>query len=328
MNRQPSHENGPSESRPVVAATGVAGCSETRRLLWVDADVARDGALLRTLTDGGFCVRVAHSVREGLAMAQADEHDAVIVGLKLPDIFGLTVLQRLTEGSSVPILVVSVRCAEQILAVLDRTDSPRLHDVDGASRLPENRSIALACAQLAHCETRHELITISVRALLDRQTLLVFLAVAAAVRLALTDVNAAVPTLASRMRDLIAQAAAVPPPAHPKLQQVLMEIERGATRQQERTIAKRCRVSRWYLSRLIFLQTGRHYHDWIRAVVIRAAIHPVLNTQEQFSQIAYGLGYEHLSHFDHDFNVTFGRSPRELRRIWTAELAWRDDNSL
>ena len=262
-------------------------------------------------------------------MAQADEHDVVIVGLRLPDVFGLTVLQRLTDGASVPILIVSARYAEKILSLLDRTDSQRAHGVDGASRLPENRSIALACAELTHCETRHELVVIGIRALLDRrQTLPVFLAVAAAVRLALTtDVNAAVPALASRMRDLIAQAAAVPPPPNPKLQQVLMEIERGGTRQQERTIAKRCRVSRWYLSRLMFAQTGRHYHDWIRAAVIRAAIDPVLNTEEQFSQIAYGLGYQHLSQFDHDFNVTVGRSPRELRRMWTAELARQGDNS-
>jgi DNA-binding response OmpR family regulator/methylphosphotriester-DNA--protein-cysteine methyltransferase len=321
--------------------------------LWIDDEIARDGALLRMLGEEGVRVRVAESGGEGMAMARADKHDAIIVGLKLPDMFGLTVLQRLAERTSVPVLVVSeyylepevkieamrlgaagfipkrLIGAETILALLDRHDQERSHaaHATSASRLPDSSSIACACEELAHAESRHELIAIGIRALLDRrQTLPIFLAWAGAVRLALTDATAGLPVLRSKMLDLVSQATAGPLVRHPKVQQVLAEIERGGMRQQERTLAKRYRVSRWYLSRLIFLHTGRRYHDWIRAAVIRSAIQPVLETKEQFSQIAYARGYEHLSHFDHDFTVTFGCSPRRMRRAWQSPSSRQHDN--
>jgi AraC-like DNA-binding protein len=129
------------------------------------------------------------------------------------------------------------------------------------------------------------------------------------------------------MQRLVSSAKAFTVTEHPKTQQIIREIERGGTRQQERSLAKRYNVSRWHLSRMIPRQTGRYYSDLIRAAVIRAAIAEVVETNEHFSQIAYARGYQHLSQFDHDFLVTFGCSPRDFRRTARVCAAREDHNS-
>jgi transcriptional regulator GlxA family with amidase domain len=48
---------------------------------------------------------------------------------------------------------------------------------------------------------------------------------------------------------------------------------------------------------------------------MRSAVRHVIQTSDQFSQIAYNLGYGHAGQFSHDFGEYFGLSPRQLRCV-------------
>ena len=69
--------------------------------------------LLRVALEGsGYRVFDAATGQEGLIEAAQRRPDAVVLDLGLPDMDGVTVLQRLREWSQVPVLVLSVREGE------------------------------------------------------------------------------------------------------------------------------------------------------------------------------------------------------------------------
>lgn len=73
-----------------------------------------------TLGSNGYVVRQAATAREGLAMAANHAPDAVILDLGLPDENGHTVLQKLREWFTNPILILSVQNSEaDIIKALD-----------------------------------------------------------------------------------------------------------------------------------------------------------------------------------------------------------------
>jgi two-component system KDP operon response regulator KdpE len=89
-------------------------------LLVVDDEVQIRRLLRLTLEAAGHTVREADTGRVGLSEVARRAPDAVILDLGLPDLPGLTVLQRLREWSRVPVLVLTVRAAEDDkIAALD-----------------------------------------------------------------------------------------------------------------------------------------------------------------------------------------------------------------
>ncbi len=77
--------------------------------------------LLRVCLEGnGYRVLEAATGQEGLVEAAQRPPDLVILDLGLPDLDGVTVLKRLREWSSVPVIVLSVRDREEDkIAALD-----------------------------------------------------------------------------------------------------------------------------------------------------------------------------------------------------------------
>jgi DNA-binding NtrC family response regulator len=76
------------------------------RILWIDDEIRSDDALVRLLEHEGFRIAVAGTGAEGLRLAAAGSCDAVILDLRLPDMFGLTVLERIVAANmNVPVLV-------------------------------------------------------------------------------------------------------------------------------------------------------------------------------------------------------------------------------
>ena len=75
----------------------------------------------RSLREGaGYAVDVASDGEDGLFMAQSNEYDLVILDLMLPKLDGRTVLGRLRQSSSVPVLVLTARDEkESIVALLN-----------------------------------------------------------------------------------------------------------------------------------------------------------------------------------------------------------------
>lgn len=89
-------------------------------ILVIDDEVQMRRLLRRILEQEGHKVLLVDTGREGLAHAGTDRPDVLVLDLGLPDMDGLDVLKELRSRSSVPILILSVREAEEtIVAALD-----------------------------------------------------------------------------------------------------------------------------------------------------------------------------------------------------------------
>jgi DNA-binding response OmpR family regulator/AraC-like DNA-binding protein len=87
------------------------------------------------------------------------------------------------------------------------------------------------------------------------------------------------------------------------------------SRQTEACVARRIGIDAAHLGRLFFKETGLRFRDWRRAFRLRLACRMLAETGEQVRQIAYRVGYEDASHFDHDFRRTLGLHPRAFRGL-------------
>ncbi len=89
-------------------------------VLVIDDEVQIRRLLRVALEAGGYRVLEAATGREGMAEAAQQRLDAVVLDLGLPDLDGLTVLKRLREWSRVPVLILTVRDADdEKVAALD-----------------------------------------------------------------------------------------------------------------------------------------------------------------------------------------------------------------
>jgi two-component system, OmpR family, KDP operon response regulator KdpE len=92
-------------------------------VLFIDDEVQMRRLIRACLERNGYGVQEAATGEEGLAAAIEFQPDIIILDLGLPDMDGLTVLQRLREWSKVPVIVLSVR---------DR-DSDKVAALDGGA---------------------------------------------------------------------------------------------------------------------------------------------------------------------------------------------------
>jgi two-component system KDP operon response regulator KdpE len=89
-------------------------------ILVIDDEVQMRRLLRRILETEGYKVVLADTGRDGLTSAAADRPDVVVLDLGLPDMDGTEVLRELRTSSSIPVLILSVREAEEtIIAALD-----------------------------------------------------------------------------------------------------------------------------------------------------------------------------------------------------------------
>jgi len=89
-------------------------------ILVIDDESPIRRLLQRTLEPEGYRVLTAQNGQDGIVHAGTDKPDVIILDLGLPDMDGLDVLRQLRTWSSVPVLILSVREAEEtIIAALD-----------------------------------------------------------------------------------------------------------------------------------------------------------------------------------------------------------------
>ncbi|HKY63183.1 MAG TPA: response regulator [bacterium] len=87
--------------------------SLARKILVVDDEAAIRKFLKVSLEAQGFKVEEAVNGNEGITQAIAVRPDLIILDLGLPDMEGFEVLSRLREWSKVPVIVLTVRDAEE-----------------------------------------------------------------------------------------------------------------------------------------------------------------------------------------------------------------------
>lgn len=79
-----------------------------RTLLVIDDEAPVRQSIATYLEDSGFCVLVAASGKEGLAIFREQSISLVIVDLRMPEVDGLTVIKQLREISAdIPVIVIS-----------------------------------------------------------------------------------------------------------------------------------------------------------------------------------------------------------------------------
>ncbi len=89
-------------------------------ILIIDDEVQIRRLLEITLETNGFRVHQAATAAEGLIRASMDRPELIILDLGLPDADGRSVLRQLRQTSDVPVVILSVRSAEQdIISCLD-----------------------------------------------------------------------------------------------------------------------------------------------------------------------------------------------------------------
>jgi two-component system, OmpR family, response regulator len=80
------------------------------RLLIVEDDATIADFVAKGLTEAGFAVDIADDGARGLELAVKEEYDVAIVDVMLPQIDGLTVIDRLrARGVRTPVLILSAR---------------------------------------------------------------------------------------------------------------------------------------------------------------------------------------------------------------------------
>lgn len=79
--------------------------------------------------------------------------------------------------------------------------------------------------------------------------------------------------------------------------------------------ASRLNLSANYLSDLLSKYTGKSTQEHIHLKLIDKAKSLLWSTQNSISEIAYGLGFEHPSHFTKLFKTKTGYSPKEYRNL-------------
>ena len=99
------HTRGPSD-RGTRMRTTIVAPANPHRILWIDDEVRPDDSMIRLLRDAGFTTDLVARGSEGLTRLSEARYDLVLLDLRLPDMFGLSVLDRIASGRhAVPVLV-------------------------------------------------------------------------------------------------------------------------------------------------------------------------------------------------------------------------------
>ena len=82
-------------------------------VLLIDDDTRLCDLLKTYLTGHGFHVTVANTVKEGLRQLRSQDYDLVLLDIMLPDGEGLDVCKRIRTNSSIPVIMLTARGADE-----------------------------------------------------------------------------------------------------------------------------------------------------------------------------------------------------------------------
>ena len=115
--------------------------------------------------------------------------------------------------------------------------------------------------------------------------------------------------------DSLLQSSA-PAVVDPRVRTVLQYVEsrhvNSACRLDD--VARNLRVSRSYLSRLVFKETGVTFNRHLQLARMNTAARLLQESELSIKEISSGTGYEHVPSFDRQFRSHFNLTPGDFRR--------------
>lgn len=123
------------------------------------------------------------------------------------------------------------------------------------------------------------------------------------------------PPLDVTSADSLLQSSA-PAVVDPRVRTVLQYVEsrhvNSACRLDD--VARNLRVSRSYLSRLVFKETGVTFNRHLQLARMNTAARLLQESELSIKEISSGTGYEHVPSFDRQFRSHFNLTPGDFRR--------------
>src|SRR5580658_4825836 len=92
-----------------MATLGTSSALGSLSLLLIDDDVELCTMMQEFFAENGHRITAVHNGRDGLARAQQDQYDLVILDVMLPQINGFTLLHQLRRQSAVPVIMLTAR---------------------------------------------------------------------------------------------------------------------------------------------------------------------------------------------------------------------------
>ncbi|MBL9092181.1 MAG: response regulator [Planctomycetaceae bacterium] len=93
-------------------ATGPAAENQTKRILLVDDDHEIIESLRMLLESKGYQIQVARDGNQGLAMAEREDPDLMILDMMMPKRSGFLVLEKLRRSRPVPMKIIMITANE------------------------------------------------------------------------------------------------------------------------------------------------------------------------------------------------------------------------
>jgi ActR/RegA family two-component response regulator/AraC-like DNA-binding protein len=299
----------------------------------IDDEIHSTDTLVMLMTLEGLAVECEASGIAGLQRALTETFDGIILDLRLPDLSGQAVLERLVAaGVSAPVLVLSgfAGFAEGVAAMKAGARDVRQKPIMGdelatlmehvirrerdsskvrqlftlsAGTSTDTADVSLMSVQLAFAMFARGLSPVE------------FVKLAESFRCLLTsDVRRN-----ARRRPTRTESAGRK--IHEEAESILRRMELGLAARRlpsQEEVADACGTSRRRLAAILLAATALEFSQCRRTLRLRPALSDVALGAEQFAQIAYRTGYEHPAQFDRDFVETFGLSPTAMRKLCSA----------
>lgn len=321
--------------RPVVTACqseryGQPAAGGGLELLWIDDEVRSDDPLVLLLAQERISTEVAHTGRDGIRAATRRGFDAILLDLRLPDLCGTATLAALIDaGVRAPVVVLTgygdvPACRAALkLGAADFKEKPisdgelipllyslvrRVQDLPAASRgVPQGPQ-----GMLRPCLERDAIAGLAVL-LSDPDTKPdEFFAFTTAFRRALSH-HGRRPLGPDKN---VGGAARFPSAVNVDRVSAIVEAAlRSGRLPQRRELAPL--LGRHGIASLLDLQrrTALSYPTLRAALRLRSTLAELVRGEEQISQIAYSVGYDHPAQYARDFRRVFGLCPRDFRQL-------------
>ena len=100
------------KARTAVVTDAAGAPAGSRRILLVDDDPEIVESMKTVLESRGHTIMVARDGNQGLAMAEKDSPDLVVLDMMMPKRSGFLVLEKLRRGQSAPVRVIMITANE------------------------------------------------------------------------------------------------------------------------------------------------------------------------------------------------------------------------